>query len=433
MLRPPSPPSDANAEAIAKEEVELRAAEDILGDIRGRTVLVLIGCLICQMGLACGYVFGPLAKDILDEMGWARGDYSFARVPQLAVMAFASPVVGTLVIRYGGRRVLMLSVAILGSAFLLIANLDGLFQYYALMMMMGLGLAGVGDITVGQIVSQWVTRRRGLALSIVYVGSNLGGVLLVPLAVAIAERTDWRSALLAMGVGAFVIMLPASIFLVRDFAVVQPAGAEEEAEPIPNLIGSTDLSLREALATRSFWILLYALFTFFFYFLALLEHLVLFLTDEGMQRGDAVAAYAVAIGLGIWSKLGLGLVADRIEARSSLLIVYSGLAASSLILLALPEGRLLWAFVVTFGFSYAARDVVYPLIITSCFGLGYMAQIYGVLMIMLVMGAVGPWFAATIHDRMGSYDLAFQIFAVLNGIAVVALFGLRDERVRRSP
>jgi len=89
--------------------------------------------------------------------------------------------------------------------------------------------------------------------------------------------------------------------------------------------------------------------------------------------------------------------------------------------------------VVTFGFSYAARDVVYPLIITSCFGLGYMAQIYGVLMIMLVMGAVGPWFAATVHDHMGSYDLAFQIFAVLNGIAVVALFGLRDERVRRSP
>jgi hypothetical protein len=34
---------------------------------------------------------------------------------------------------------------------------------------------------------------------------------------------------------------------------------------------------------------------------------------------------------------------------------------------------------------------------------------------------------------MGSYDLAFQIFAVLNGISVVALFGLRDERVRRSP
>jgi predicted MFS family arabinose efflux permease len=301
------------------------------------------------------------------------------------------------------------------------------------MMLLGLALTGVGDITVGQIVSRWIAQRRGLALGLVYVGSNLGGVLLVPLAVALAERTDWRTALLAMGTGAIVVMLPISLLLIRDSASAASAPDQDATESVEDLAGANDLTLREALRTRSFWILFYALFAFFFYFLALLEHLVLFLTDEGMPRSEAVAAYAIAIGLGIWSKLGLGLMADRIPAQRSLLIVYSGLAASSIILLALPESRLLWAFVASFGFSYAARDVVYPLIITSCFGLHYMAQIYGALMIMLVMGAVGPWFAAGLHDRTGSYDIAFQVFAVLNVVAVATLFGLRDERLRRSP
>jgi predicted MFS family arabinose efflux permease len=301
------------------------------------------------------------------------------------------------------------------------------------MMLLGVGLTGVGDITVGQVVANWVSERRGLALGVVYVGSNVGGVLLVPLAVGLAERTDWRTSLLAMAAGALVVMLPTSLLLVRDRGEAPPFAGTNEGESVHQLAARSDLSLREAMATRSFWILFYALFTFFFYFLALLEHMVLFLTDEGMERGDAVAAYAVAIGLGIWSKLGLGLVADRVPARLSLVVVYTGLAVSSLVLLSLPEGGLLWVFVATFGFSYAARDVVYPLIITSCFGLRSMAQIYGALMIMLVMGAVGPYFAAAIHDRTDSYEIAFRVFALLNVLAVLLLGLLRDERVRRSP
>jgi cyanate permease len=43
-------------------------------------------------------------------------------------------------------------------------------------------------------------------------------------------------------------------------------------------------------------------------------------------------------------------------------------------------------------------------------------------------GALGPIFAAAVHDRLGSYDLAFRVFAVMNALALVALFFVRDER-----
>jgi MFS family permease len=162
--------------------------------------------------------------------------------------------------------------------------------------------------------------------------------------------------------------------------------------------------------------------------------MVLHFTDQGLTRTEAVRLYATAIGLGIWSKIGLGFLADRIHEKKSILIDYGVLALSSLLLLANPESWLLWAFVASFGFAYAARDVVYPLIVSDCFGLRYMAPIYGALMSALLLGASGPLFAAAIHDYFGNYAIAFRCFALLNFAALLALFFLCDERkVRDSP
>jgi cyanate permease len=403
---------------------------ETVGDLRGRALVVVIGCMVCQMGLGFGYIFGPLAKDVIGEFGWTRGMYSFNRIPQLAVMAAASPIVGTLAIRYGARRVLAASIALLGLSFVLLARVEDLYAFYGLMALLGLALTGVGDITVGHVVSQWVDRGRGFALGVVFIGSNLGGVLLIPLAVYTAERSSWRQALLLLALLAFFVMLPIALLLVRDATGARTADPSEGRPhaDVRMLAGDNDLDLAEALRTRSFWILFFALFAFFFYFLSLLEHLVLFLTDQGMPRGQAVALYATAVGLGIWSKLLLGLIADRVSEHRALRLVYGGLALSSLTLLALPHPTLTWLYVVSFGFSYAARDVVFPLIVTRCFGLARMAQIYGALMATLILGAAGPWFAATIHDRTGSYDLAFGVFAGLNLLSLAALSLIRDER-----
>jgi MFS family permease len=191
------------------------------------------------------------------------------------------------------------------------------------------------------------------------------------------------------------------------------------------------MPLRDALRTRSFWILFATLLSFWLFFMTMLDHLVLFLTDIGLSRDEATAHLSNAIALGIVSKLGFGWVADRMAPRSALLLDYGLLTAAALLLLALPDPVLVWAFVVAFGFSTAARDIVTPLIITHCFGVRHLAQIYGVLMLTLLPGAtIGPIFAGAVHDRTGSYTAAFATFAALNALAWLALTQVRDERVR---
>jgi MFS family permease len=419
-------------------------------DLRGRALGVVLGCLVCQMGLGYGYVFGPLAKDLLEEFGWSRAQYSGARGPQLLVTALSSPLLGALTVRYGARPILVGSTLLLGFAFAGVSGIGSLWQLYALIMLQGLVVTGLGDIAVGQVVSQWVVRSRGLALGIVYTGSNLGGTVLTRAAAWLADHESWRAAFATLGLGGLALLLPCAAWLVRDppragapVAVGEAASGGPARKPVsreparnpasgePAAAPGPELDLRAALRTRSFWILAGSLFTFFFYFLGMLEHLVLFLTDEGMPRAEAAAHFSNAILLGMVSKIAFGWLADRIPRRAAILLDYALLASSSLLLLALPRPGLLPLFVFTYGFATAARDVVTPLMIVECFGVRYLAQIYGALMLVLLPGgALGPLFAAAVHDRTGSYSTAFLVFAVLNCLALASLPFLRPEAPR---
>lgn len=390
-----------------------------------RALFVVLGGLICQMGLGYNYVFGVLAPDVIADFGWTKAEFAGARAPQLWVMALASPVVGFLVVRTGPRAVLVGSTVLLGAAFLVLSRMETLWQLYAVMCVQALSVTGLGDITVGQLVARWFGRRRGLALGAVYTGSNLGGALLVRSVGVIAAPGAWRDVFQAMGGAALLVLLPAALFAVREPRGLEGAVTDSaEAD-----VGEVDLGLAEAARTRSFWILGAALATFFFYFVAVLDHLVLYLTEEGFSSAAARGHLSNAILLGMVSKVGFGWVADRLTPRTATLVDFSLLAASSLLLLLPPDPALVWVFVVVFGFSAAARDVVYPLVLVHCFGVRAMAQIYGVLMLALPAGALGAWYAAAISDGFGDYGRAFATFAVVNVATVVALLFLRDERV----
>lgn len=409
---------------------------DTLGDIRGRALWVVLGCLICQVGLGYGYVYGPLLKDITGDLGWTRAMFSSARAPLLFVTAFASPFIGLLAVRFGPHRILTGAVLLLGIPFLIISGMQELWEFYAANMILGLVVAGLGDITVGAAVSQWVVRGRGLALGIVYTGSNLAGAVFSPTAVWLAQQGSWRTALLIIGLGGAALLLPFAAWVVRSPRPDEAPVADPQlmAGEVAHVERDDDLDLKAALRTRTFWVLAVALFCFFFYFLGVLEHMVAALTDRGLEQSEAARLYGFAIGLGIVSKIIMGLIADRIPYKGAVLVDYALLAFSSILLIWVPRSGVLEVFLVSYGFAVAARDVIYPLIIVHSFGVKNMASIYGALMLVLApAGTLGSIFPATVFDRTGSYDLAFVTYAVVNVLVLSLLFLLRDERPTAMP
>jgi len=397
------------------------------GDLRGRALWVVFGCLVCQLGLGFGYVTAPLLKDITVSLDISRSVWSSAGSARIWVISLASPVLGLMVVRFGARPILVVASLMLAPAFFWFSIMNHVWELVGANLLLGFVLLGFGDVTLGAVVTTWIARGRGLALGVVYTGSNLAGVILPPLVTYFAARGSWRQALLYVGIGGTLLILPFAARVVRE----RGAGGAMEAVSISasNLGHQADLDLGAALKTRSFWVLGFALAGFFFYMIGILEHFIASLTDSGLSRADAAGYFSAAIGMGLASKVLMGAVADRISSRPAILIDFGLLALSSGVLLFVPERPFLQVFVVLFGFSYAARDVVYPLVIAECFGIRYLAAIYGALMVVLApAGTLGGVFSGFCFDRFGSYDVAFQTFAIVNVLVFGSLFLLRPEK-----
>jgi MFS family permease len=399
-----------------------------------RLATALLGCFVCQMGLGCGYVFGATLKHIVAEFAWSRTAFAAASAPLLLAMALSSPVVGAGTERWGARTVLSGATVLLSLSLWLMSRMQSLWEFYAASAVFGVALTGLGDIAVGAVASRWVAHRRGLALGLVYVGSNVGGALVPVGAEAIAAQASWREALQVVGGVALVAILPFALFAIREppgeAGGVDASGGSGSADA-PH---DDDLDLAAALRTRSFWILAFVLFGFYFYYLAVSQHLVAFLSDVGFSDARAAASLSFAVLLGVASKLGIGLIADRFAVKRALLANFAVLAAASFLLLFVAERPgLLLAFLVAHGFATAAENVLLPMAVAECFGVRHLARIYGMLMLMLFPGGVlGPVFAGAVFDERGAYGLAFASFAVLNVLGLAALPALRDERGLRA-
>jgi len=403
---------------------------ELLHTLRGPAGRVLLGCLVAQLGLGCVYFFGITLKYVVSDFEWSRTQFAGSGIPLLLGYAIGSPVVGTLTDRLGGRCVMTSAAIGLATAFVGMARMDSLWQFYALSLAMGIALVGLGDIPVAAVTARWVEKGRGLALGFVYTGSNLGGAAVPLVAVAVAARPggSWRQALLVIAGLLLLTILPIVWLTVRE----PPPGHRPVADPHePEPPAAPALDLAAALCTRSFWILFATLTFFYFYYLGVNHHLVAHLTDIGYSDPQAARTFAGAALVGIAGKLSIGLLADRISHKKALLLNFALMTGASAVLLAADRPTLLLVFLVAHGFTVAAENVLLPLWVVDCFGIRHMAQIYGVLMIALfVGGGLGPVFAGRVFDRLGSYEGAFLTYAGLNLLTVLLLLGTRDERAR---
>jgi MFS family permease len=395
-----------------------------------RRWVVLVSCLVCQMGLGLGgYVFAVFLKPVVAEMGWSRTAFAAVGGPLLLAMALASPLVGGLTERLGARAVFASGITLVALALLGLSHMQTRWEFYLLGLLLGLAITGLGDIPAGAVVSQWFGRQRGLALGLVYTGSNIGGSIIPLVATAVAAESSWRQALRVLAGGGWALILPFALLGVRER---RETAVGDEADDL--VAEASGLTLAEARRTGSFWLLGGVLFLFYFYYLGVNNHLVAFLSDAGFSNASAARQFSAAVAVGIAGKIVMGLVGDRLPARRAALLTFALMALGSVALLGVGRlPALLPLFLVVHGFTVAAENVMLPLVVVECFGVRHLARIYGALMLALLPGGVaGPTFAGWMYDRLGTYWPAFAVFALGNFAAVAALAAIRPGAARRG-
>ena len=389
------------------------------------------------------YTFSTFLKPLTEEFGWSRAETATAFSLYLLIGGLILPVWGWLVDHVGARGVFLLSALIDGVALLFLSAVQDLSGYYAWYLLLGIGLAGIGPMPVGKVVTQWFVAKRGLAMGIALVGASGGGLVLVPLCGFLIAEFSWRLAYQALAALSLGLMFPLVWFFVVNTPEekgLQALGqngsadasntAEDSAETHQDsLLTARDWTLKEALFTPTFWLLGVAFCLGLMAAGAVHTHQVAFLQDAGQSLELASTITGIGLGMSMAGRFAAGWISEHFPRPHYIL-------AMCLLIQAVGTGCLMYfdsfgvwglaMFVLLFGLGYGGMIVLWPLTVSHDFGRRAFGAIAGVLgtIGLSLGGASGPIIAGAIFDSTGSYDWALvgciSIFVIGAGAAVTA-------------
>ena len=382
-------------------------------------------------------VLGVFVTPLRDEFGWDAAQLSLAITLGSAAGAVSAPAVGWLVDRRGARAVVPPATLAMVVCLLALARMQALWQlllFYSIGRALSQQAVNVAAFTA---VSNWFIRRRAIVVSIVGVAPRLGlGLLPLLVVVMIDVGGTWRAGWLALAViAATVGVLPPLLFMHRrpEDRGLRPDGDAEPATGDEELPAAADLdfSLREAVRTRSYWLLGIGIALIMFCGGATNLHQIPHLEQQGLARTEAalvVTVFSIAGALG--ALLG-GAFATRITVRWTMVGSLGGMSVGILMLATATTlaGAMLYA--VTYGLFSGSAWTLMQVVYADYFGRRALGVIRGSAQpVQLGFNAAGPLATGLWFNHAGSYDAAFALFALLFLVAAAAVaFSPRPGRV----
>jgi len=391
---------------------------------------IIVGvCFLCWLVAdAFGfYTFGLFIGPIGRELGWSTVLVTGALTTRNLIAALLGPVVGHLIDRrYGARIVMSTGVLAAGASVLAASRMQEPWHFYVFYGGIGaLGMVGFGGLVTHTLIAKWFVRMRGRAMGMASMGVSVGGLLFVPLAHYLITHTGWRSALLTIGIIILLVaFVPVALFVRRspedmdlrpdgDAHVSPDPQAPVGADRVQSFAEEYSWTLGEALRTKALWLVLVAFNIAGLSVSGVMIHFYPFLEARGIPATTGAAAMTVFALVCAAVKIPWGLVAERIPVRYCIVTVYAGCAAGLAILLHSQHTVFVFVYAVVYGVAIGGIIVLQEVLFANYFGRLFLGTIRGVVMpVNLISMAGGPTFAALLRDLTGNYTLAYTIFVV---------------------
>jgi len=394
-----------------------------LKQIHHSWVMVILAVLAMAANAIAIYSFGIFLIPITTAFGWDRGTLSAANSVTMLVSGVLAILAGRLCDKYGPRPLITASGILATIGYLLMSQISSLWHVYLVWgLIMGISFACC-TIPVTSTIPRWFTKRRGLALGLTMVGFGLGAMIWPPLSQLLISSYGWRQAFIILGIIAFIIFIPVAQFMKHSpqRMGLRPYGESANTDTKSPSVTMEGLSLKQSIKTGRFWVFGLTQFCFLFIVQTIVVHLAPYAIDTGIVAVIAASIVSIMGTVTIIGRLGIGLVADRVGARTALTISFTMLTLAMIWLLFTRELWTFYVFAVIAGIAYGGESAVLSLVPADLFGLKYLGVISAVTMLCGTIGAsIGMPLAGTIFDVTGSYHIAF-IICVAVGILAVAL------------
>lgn len=381
-----------------------------------RWTIVAVGALMTCVALGAMFSLAIFLDPVARDTGWSRAGISVAMTINFLVMGAGAFAWGALSDRYGTRVVVSIGAVLLGLALVLTSRIQSLLLFQLTYgILVGLA-ASTFFAPMIALTTGWFDKQRSLAVSLVSAGMGVAPMTISPFARWLITTYDWRTAMLVIGILAWVLLIPAAMF-VRQPPVARAAGPQASAASDGSIA-----TVAEALRSRQFIVLALVFFLCCAAHSGPIFHMVSYAMACGIAPMAAVSVYSVEGLAGLGGRLVFGVAGDRYGAKRVLIV---GLLIQALAIGTYPFVRELGEFyfmAVIFGAAYGGVMPLYAVLARDYFSQSIMGTVLGAATMLSSLGmSAGPVVGGWIFDTYGGYSwLFFASFGLAAGAMAIA-------------
>ena len=384
--------------------------------------------------------FGVFIIPMSDELGWSRGTISLAIAIGLAVNGLTQPFMGRLYDRHGGRKVISVSLLVLGACTMLLSQVNSfwfLVVIYGFVMSVAAG--GTSFVTIHAVLVKWFYRKRGVVVSISTAGATAGAMVLVPFATYLIIWAGWRFTWVVLGAFIVFLAVPLALLIIRDDPKdigEIPDGDLRDADGNSSTKNQIEQrgplefdSWRDSYKTAPLWQLTGAYFVCGMTTAIISAHYIPFAIERGNSPGVAAMAFGLMSALNIVGVLVAGSLSDKFGRKNVLGTIYAIRGLAYVALLLAPGAWGIWGFAVVAGFSWVASGALTSSLTADIYGLKNMGTLGGTITLAHQLGgALSVYLGGVLYDVFGSYTVPFGIAGALLIFATIAVFSIREKK-----
>ncbi|WP_159981761.1 MULTISPECIES: MFS transporter [unclassified Novosphingobium] len=383
---------------------------------------VLASFLVWGFALAGISMMMPVMYDsIAKDTGWTLGQTTTFMVVKSLVSALTGLLVGSMFIKFGLKRVYIISLAAIGISTSMLYFAHSLPVYYAAAALSGFFSINC-NIAFQVTLARWFSARLGSFTGLALLGGAVAGAIIPLTTTYMVQHYGWR---LTSGVAGLLVLVVLTTLVgllahespekygytaddidpPKDGAVKTPVGGPAPGE-----------EFSEMLRSPRFYVLLGAVFCSGAFSNGINEHTALFLAHHAdLSKYMAALGFTLVMVISAFGKIAFGWILDRISTRGvALCWALCAVAVALAFPVAGPVTFL--TFTLFRGLAQGGVVVQQPILARHMFGIRPVAQTIAFLMAAFHLGAAtGIGLIGLGYDLTGGYTVPFV------GVIITAL------------